>query len=347
MVKKQMSDEYKCIYCDTCFSTSCALNKHSKTARYCLKKRDNHTFLQCVCKKQFINEKMIQTHKKSCLANQLYEENQDLKSKNVNLLEKNKKLKKENQSFVEEIARLKGVTSAIQSDKNQMVDIVTKAALKSNITNNNQYNLSFPLDLSQKVFDDNAKYITHDVILQGQKGLADFFIDRIATNKNGDIGVVCTNQSRKIFKYLDQYGNIVPDIEAKKIIESLKLNRCCSIQINKSLAQIWNEYQTENDFMDKEIKFDTYRKIQYEINTLGGPFVAQLIQRTYKQTADGKLEKVEFVSSISKESNSQIPINVENCTINSAEPIITYENGEKCIDGTPESVWNYWAEHMS
>ena len=54
-------------------------------------------------------------------------------------------------------------------------------------------------------------------MLSGQKGLARFAKDKLLTDDNKDLKYICTDPSRQIFKYKDNSGKIIKDVEAKKL----------------------------------------------------------------------------------------------------------------------------------
>ena len=57
----------------------------------------------------------------------------------------------------------------------------------------------------------------------GQKGLANFFLERVIKTPDGKMMICCTDTSRKKFKILDMKGNLKEDIEARVLCEKLKV----------------------------------------------------------------------------------------------------------------------------
>jgi len=88
----------------------------------------------------------------------------------------------------------------------------------NNITNNT-INISSSLDFNNinKVKNIINENYTINYAVNGQKGLAQFVVDKILTDENGKLIYICTDPSRQIFKYKDNFGEIKKDVEAKKL----------------------------------------------------------------------------------------------------------------------------------
>lgn len=271
---------YKCEFCSTEFRDKYTFNKHLSSAKYCLMRRQNSLQVEnyrCGCSKIFINEKSYHKHISICTVYAIKQENIALKEENKAAKEsalklreefdtENKKMKEIILQLREEISYFKGRKDEGDVHNTRVMDTLEKAALKkTTTTNNNQYNL-FPIDMSTKRFDEQAKYLTGSVISEGQVGLANFIVDRIATNDKGELGIICTNYKTGMFKYMDENGNMIPDIGAKKIAKSFENSEECSLKINKSLERLWMEYKTEEDAIDKEDLFKKYMEIKREMN---------------------------------------------------------------------------------
>lgn len=279
---------HKCTVCGSEFALKRYLTQHTKAAKYCLKQREEQYAFKCACGKKFETSELIQDHFNVCLI-----------GKNNALEERIKMLKFKIKNKDEIIATLNEKVAFLEgknSDKARIYETVEKAALKDTNTKtvNNQYNklLTFPLPLSTQSMEPKCNLITPGIVSRGQVALANFFVDKIATNDKGEIGIICTDKARKMFKYMrEDDGKIVSDIEAVNLIKSFKSNS--SVPIKKSLERIYQEYNRGDDIVDKEDNLESYRQIAREARAFGGPFVAQLIKRTYRKTEDGTLVKVD------------------------------------------------------
>lgn len=283
-------NQHICTYCNTQFSYKRGLDKHKKTAMYCLKKQMEQFTFECLCGHKTETEILLNEHIINCnfskyfnLCNELQ---QELKETQERLLFANETII----ALKEENAFLKGRCD----DKEKLFQTIEKIASEKKTINNNQYNnlITFPV-LDKQRLDEKCKLINKNIVRSGQIALANFFVSKIATNDKGEIGVICTDKSRKIFKYMREDGKIITDIEAHNMIKSFK--ESSSIHIRKSLDQIRREYKTSDSILyetDND-RLEAYYKVADEAREFGGPFMAQLIKKTYKREEDGTLTKID------------------------------------------------------
>lgn len=284
-------NKYTCQYCKAEFSYKRTLDKHLNSTRYCLQQRLNNSDIKCICNSKLLSQSDYDEHKKQCIAFQYSNKYKLIEEQNVELIELNKKLS-------DEIIYLKGQLDIVKYDKEKYYATVEKAALDKKTVNNNNYNslITFPI-LDKQRLNDKCKLINKNIVRSGQVALANFFVSKVATNDKGEIGVICTDKSRRIFKYMREDGKIITDIEAYNMIKSFK--ESSSIYIEKSLEQIKKEYGTNDLYETEDEKLDAYYKVADEARAFGGPFVAQLIKKTYKREEDGTLTKIDPPNPIS------------------------------------------------
>ena len=55
-------------------------------------------------------------------------------------------------------------------------------------------------------------------VVDGQRGLAQFLVDTILKDPDGNLKYKCTDQSRSIFRFLNSKGEIHKDVDANKLI---------------------------------------------------------------------------------------------------------------------------------
>jgi hypothetical protein len=77
--------------------------------------------------------------------------------------------------------------------------------------------------------DNNVKHIIDnkynaDVIAGGQKAVAKFATNYLLTDSDGNLNYVCTDVSRKIFKFKNDLGELEKDVNAKKLTNILSEN---------------------------------------------------------------------------------------------------------------------------
>lgn len=282
-----------CQFCNREFTYKNALNKHLISAKYCLKERKNQSNICCqYCAKKFIDDSSLSKHQLICKVKILHEDKNRLQVRCELLEKENSSLKVSEQSLRKKIAYLEGQKDEAKNDKERYYTTIEKAALDKKTVTTNQYNnlITFPVDLSAENIRKKSNAITLNTLRKGQEGLADFFIDRIATNEKGEVGVICTNLDYSVFKYMAESGEIITDFRAQKIIENFKTHS--KLKIDKSLETLWEEYEEAEDREDKNDKLDEYNKIFDEVKAFGGPFVRRLVSRTYRKVDGNKLVKV-------------------------------------------------------
>lgn len=133
------------------------------------------------------------------------------------------------------------------------------------------------------------------------------------------LNVICTDKTRKTFKYLRQDGKIVTDIEAENIIKSFKASS--TVHIEKSLDQLKKEYESDDLYESEEERLEAYYNTAKEAREFGGPFLNQLIKRTYKKTEDGTLIAIP-------------PTNI-------------IKDTDSYIDGIPKSQYEEWEKYIN
>ena len=98
-------------------------------------------------------------------------------------------------------------------------------------TNTNTVNNHIRNNFSDKYFVDTIKpedikkvcinYLTEQVFFEGQKGIAQLCTEHIIKTKDNKALLVCTDTSRKKFKYLDEHRNLNEDHEARIFTEKV------------------------------------------------------------------------------------------------------------------------------
>jgi hypothetical protein len=157
-------------------------------------------------------------------------ENDNLKQKNIDI----EKHKKEQIEYLQE---------QIKSLQEQIISVTKVAVAKPTTTNNTTINNKI-LNMPVLNFDNNNvkhvidnKYNT-DVIAGGQKGIAKFATNYLLTDSDGNLNYVCTDVSRKIFKFKNGFGELEKDVNAKKLTNILSENGLFEMTTNLS-QQFW------------------------------------------------------------------------------------------------------------
>ena len=246
--------EIECSFCKNKFKNQANLKAHQKSAKYCIELRGDETNFKFKCEgcnmlfnKIFFLERHTNTCKSFRELQLVNEKNRMLTDDNLkyNLLleEKNKMLTDDNMKYKlileERNKQLENKDKQIKSLQDQLARIALAAATKSttinnnnNINSNNKISNITALDISEDklkhMFDTkyNQKYI-----IEGVKGVAHFVVDNLLKDEKGNLTYVCTDPSRQIFKYKDNFGDIQKDVKCKKLTKTLidgklKTNTC-------------------------------------------------------------------------------------------------------------------------
>jgi hypothetical protein len=102
-----------------------------------------------------------------------------------------------------------------------------------------------------------------DVISEGQKGVAKFATNFLLKDSDGNLNYVCTDPSRKIFKYKNHDGELEKDINAQKLTNILSDNG-----IFNTTTQITKDHWTNDDGSIDDDKFSKLFSKTLEINSL-------------------------------------------------------------------------------
>ena len=106
----------------------------------------------------------------------------------------------------------------LQKLASQAIDRPTTAT--TNVTNNNIKNNFSSTYFLETIKAEDVKmkcqnYLTEQVFLEGQRGIAQLCTDHVIKTKDKKILMICTDVSRKKFKYIDEEGNIKEDYDAR------------------------------------------------------------------------------------------------------------------------------------
>jgi len=233
----------ECEFCKTTLKSLSSLNYHKKTNKKCLKKQNiilTDKFIPCeFCKKVFSNQ-TLKIHLLSC-KNKKVKEKDDiieelLKEKDItdNLLKEKDEIiedmKKEKDEIIEDMKKEK------DEMKNRILELevenkiylkdhefVKNMAAQPKTTNNNN-----KIRVMNNFFDNPEKVkqlvdekLTRDHICDGQKGVAQFAINFLLKDDEGNINYFCTDTSRSMFKFQNSEGEIEKDVKAIKLTNML------------------------------------------------------------------------------------------------------------------------------
>ena len=260
----------KCEYCNNVFKTLKIMNKHQKTAKFCLIKQKKQIICES-CNNISYSQNDFETHQNNCITflkskiKELNDENKDI-IYFQNKIEFCEKQLVDKENYYEK--QLIEKDNQIKHLQEQIVSITKTAVSKPTTTNNNNINNKI-LNMSILNLDnENIKSIINDkynldVISEGQKGVAKFAANFLLKDSDGNLNYVCTDTSRKIFKYKNNDGDLEKDMNAQKLTNMLTDNG-----IFNATSQITKDHWTNEDGSIDNDKFSTLFCKTAEINLL-------------------------------------------------------------------------------
>ena len=184
-------------------------------------------------------------------------------------------IKKNSEEKKQELDTVCTLTKTFEKVITRTTNINSHSNNKS-ITNNvitQNINLSFPLDLSEESLSKKKVYITENDVRNKQKGMVSWFLEKVAKNENGEIGLICTDKNRHNFQYLTEKGTLVNDIGGNIIMESMNLHVKSHIyKILNAIAEgdkkVYEQYNHGNLFDKKfalNLAFQVYTKTDLDL----------------------------------------------------------------------------------
>ncbi|MDC3332921.1 hypothetical protein OAV62_01635 [bacterium] len=235
-----------CVYCNKQLKTYASWDNHTKRniPKYCLAIREKNRCSGCIKQIPFLD---VETHKSACNAlrhkqerqyeiSQHNEERSVFKIENEKLQARIKKLESQLRRREDEMfsmkAELENQIDELKTDYKEItVLLANKETVVNNTTNNNhttnQINQILidhdsPLNLDplklQALFD--SKY-TSEHFNKGLKGLAEFTMEHILTNEDGNQIYLLSDINRYTFTYLGENGKIQKDKQANHLINGI------------------------------------------------------------------------------------------------------------------------------
>jgi len=238
---------YECEYCKKIFSTKGNLKNHQDKAKYCLtfREQQNVTFKCEYCSKNLASKYRLENHYESCK-----------KKLTVSFELKIEEQKK----FFENLLQQKD--ESIINLQNQIKELASLAIEKptniiNNTSNNNSHNKMIdnrtlnmvPLILNQEHLKKTLEEkLTENHLINGQKGIAQFFVDHYLVTDDKKYMLKCTDPSRKIFVYVDDDGKLHKDMNAHKLTKTIS-DPVIEVSHNM-LNDMPDKYPDENDRID-------------------------------------------------------------------------------------------------
>ena len=209
-----------CQYCNKTLTSKCNLIRHQKTKK-CLNiqvqlsqgNKEIKAEYQCkYCNKILSTKDTLKMHDDICINKYktfLDEKDKIIESQKLEIEEFKIKLKTQ---------RLEIENDLLRKDKEILNHIAQQP--RTSTTNNN---LIIPnIDTSQEKINkavENSYDMNH--FCSGQKGIARFAVDHILRDDKKQLGYICTDPARSVFKHVGEDGEIVRDMKATRLTTKL------------------------------------------------------------------------------------------------------------------------------
>jgi len=145
----------------------------------------------------------------------------------------------------------------IQNDKlfDSIKQLASQAIEKPTVvTNNIKNNFSEKYFLDSLCADDIKRkcqsYLTEEVFMKGQRGIAQMCTEHIIKTNDNKALMICTDTSRKKFKYIDGNGNMKEDYEARTFTD--KVSKPIKDMSKILYENILSDVNHEKDIVDEE-----------------------------------------------------------------------------------------------
>jgi hypothetical protein len=291
----------ECKFCKSKLSNDYLLKRHQKTNKKCLKIQldenddefiiesesdSENEFKSCeFCLKQ-ITSNNFKRHLDTCKAkkrnyiDELLNENKELKRINDERSNYNS-LKEENNELRNEMnvlkAKLEIFEKLYEKKDNDITEIAKQPKTKNNKINNihlsnNHFNY---FNEPEKVKQIIAEKLTMDYIMDGQKGVAEFTYHHLLKDQEGKSTYLCSDPSRKFFKFLREDGQYERDQKAERLTKMIVTGNIRKQTIQKATEFWTNEDGTQD--VDKYILHNPSAQEIVDIEKDNSKFVNHLV----------------------------------------------------------------------
>ena len=206
---------WTCEYCNKVISSRGNLIKHQKTQK-------------CLQRQKASRELAVQQEEGSIRAQEREEERARSEKYRLLLEEARRDLDEAKQKIAYLEAKVEFLVDSDKEAKRIIEEIAREPKTVNNSVGNSvrdtrMVNLLLPaIDTSQETIDRTVQCsYKMDHFCSGQKGVAMFAIDHLLKDTRGQLGYVCTDPSRGVFKHLDDEGEVVRDLGAAKLTSKL------------------------------------------------------------------------------------------------------------------------------
>jgi hypothetical protein len=245
--------------CDVCkkdFKSISSLNKHKKTAKYCIGK-------QIQIEIEYLRQENTIVKNVQEDFNRINEENIILKLELLKCKDELSKCKDELSKCKDDILVLKTENNIYLNEHIDDKNHIKMLSARKNVTNTNIHNnlkVECIIENEPQVKEKIESNLTINHIADGQKGIAMFVVENLLKDKEGNLTYICSDPSRQYFKYKNQNGELVKDVKAKKLTNSL-----CNSNLIQKTCDIANDWWTDKNGDELPDRFVTLSSKALEI----------------------------------------------------------------------------------
>ena len=244
---------HTCAYCDSEFKYKSDLNRHQKTAKFCLsiQERNKNNVIEkrlfnCTfCNKELSSKSRLTYHLNICKSN-------------------NKKTSTNIQQINQQIQEM---SKKIETLHNPVQNITINNTTLHQTNHNYGSILSLSKELIKETFDKN--YTLED-FFGSQKALADFTNKHFLRGKDNPL-YLCTDKSRQKFVYIDEQHQETEDINAEIMIKLM----------SKGFHKMTQLYDEEDSILQKRLK--QFLEDDDNTNIIETRSQIKILEDTYKQ----------------------------------------------------------------
>jgi len=267
-----------CEFCRKEISTKTNLKIHQTRTKRCLEiQKKSNPIIEILCElckycgKKYQHKQKRELHETTCITHEIVVSERETLKTYYETIINNMKLQHEKEKTE--------IYSSLLKKEQDFLHEQTKMS-KTNITTTNiksKYVTMNALNLSQERLHSIKDTYTINHYERGGVGQADWVIENVLKDENGNIIYKCTDKNRKNFIYQDDKGNIITDIHAKKLKEAIlpviekKLKEYKKIKYSE-LAEVDDD---ESELLEK------CNELYKENRELGNEFDKRLVEKTY------------------------------------------------------------------
>lgn len=251
-----------CNFCGNNFIDKIILKRHQKTAKYCIKLQGlniescNKKYTCNFCEKDYTQKIDLSRHLANCKEKQIFE---IISDKDRIISDKDKIIDK--------------YEKQIKDLQDKLIDIISsRPTIVNNVQNNNNNHkintiINNLLPITDVHLKNQAQYLTLEHIKKGATGYAEYALEYPLKNR-----IVCPDFSRRKINYKDEDGNLITDIEMKKICEKIfksieeqntKLTEVYIKELKHKIDQLNNNANNMEEDVSNELLTKTNKILDY------------------------------------------------------------------------------------